>query len=63
MTTGTHQYVTSDRLEAAIAGIRTEMAQLRADIEKRFAEQTKGIVGWMTRLLASATAILITVLR
>lgn len=63
MATGTHQYVTHDRLDAAIAGIRTEMAQLRAGIEKRFAEQTSWIVGWMTGLLASATAIIITVLR
>ena len=63
MATGTHQYVNRDRLDAAIAGIRAEMAQLRADIEKRFAEQTRWIVGWMTGLVASATAIIIAALR
>ena len=56
MTTATDQYVSHDRLDAAISG-------LRADIEKRFAEQTRWIVGWMTGLVASAAAIIIAVLR
>lgn len=70
MAASTNQYITRDRLDAAIAQLRTEMAQLRADIEKRFAEiekrfaeQTRWIVGWMTGLVASATAIIIAVLR
>ena len=56
MTQATEKYVTPDRLAAAISG-------LRADIEKRFAEQTRWIVGWMTGLVASAAAIIIAVLR
>lgn len=56
MATVTETYVGRDRLDAAISG-------LRADIEKRFAEQTRWIVGWMTGLVASAAAIIIAVLR
>jgi len=56
VTTATETHVSKDRLDAAIAG-------LRADIEKRFAEQTRWIVGWMTGLVASAAAIIIAVLR
>lgn len=54
--TVTDRYAGQDRLDAAISG-------LRADIEKRFAEQTRWIVGWMTGLVASAAAIIIAVLR
>ena len=61
--TVTDQYVSRDRLDAAISGVWTEIAHLRADIEKRFAEQTRWIVGWMTGLVASAAAIIIAVLR
>ena len=56
MSTTADRYVSRDRLDAAISG-------LRADIEKRFAEQTRWIVGWMTGLVASAAAIIIAVLR
>ena len=63
MTTGTEQYVSRDRLDAAISEVRTEIASLRADIEKRLGEQTRWIVGWMTGLVASAAAIIIAVLR
>lgn len=63
MTTGTEQYVSRYRLDAAISEVRTEIASLRADIEKRFGEQTRWIVGWMTGLVASAAAIIIAVLR
>jgi hypothetical protein len=63
MGTVTDQYVSRDRLDATISGVRTEIADLRADIEKRFAEQTRWIVGWMTGLVASAAAITIAVLR
>ena len=55
MSTATDQYVSHDRLDSAISG-------LRADIEKRFAEQTRWIVGWMAGLVASAAAIIIAVL-
>lgn len=54
--TVTEGYVSQDRLEAVFAS-------LRADIEKRFAEQTRRLVGWMTGLVASAAAIIIAVLR
>ena len=37
--------VREDRLAAALATIRTEIADLRAEMEKRFAEQTRWIVG------------------
>ena len=37
--------VTEDRLAAALATIRAEIADLRAEMEKRFAEQTRWIVG------------------
>ena len=63
MGTVTDQYVSRHRLDATISGARTEIADLRADIEKRFAEQTRWIVGWMTGLVASAAAITIAVLR
>ena len=56
MSTTADRYVSQDRLDAAISGLRT-------DIEKRFAEQTRWIVGWMTGLVASAAAIIIAVLR
>ncbi|MDE0369999.1 MAG: hypothetical protein OXI84_07665 [bacterium] len=56
MTQVTEKYVSSDRLDAAIS-------RLRADIERRFAEQTRWIVGWMTGLVASAAAIIIAVLQ
>ena len=36
--------VREDRLAAALATIRTEIAGLRAEMEKRFAEQTRWIV-------------------
>ena len=37
--------VTEDRLAAVSATIRTEIADLRAEMERRFAEQTRWIVG------------------
>lgn len=37
--------VTEDRLIAALATNRSEIAGLRAEMEKRFAEQTRWIVG------------------
>ena len=37
--------VTEDRLAAALATIRAEISDLRAEMEKRFAEQTRWIVG------------------
>ena len=37
--------VTEDRLAAALATIRAEVADLRAEMEKRFAEQTRWTVG------------------
>lgn len=54
--TVTEGYVSQDRSGAVVAS-------LRADIEKRFAEQTRRLVGWMTGLVASAAAIIIAVLR
>jgi len=57
MSTTADPYVSQDRLDAAISGLRA------ADIEKHFAEQTRWIVGRMTGLVASAAAIIIAVLR
>lgn len=37
--------VTEDRPAAALATIRAEIAALRAEMKKRFAEQTRWIVG------------------
>ena len=37
--------VTEDRLAAALATVRAEISRLRAEMEKRFAEQTRWIVG------------------
>lgn len=56
MTQATEKYVTPDRLDAAIS-------RLRADIEKRFSEQTRRLVGWMTGLVAIATTVIIAVLQ
>lgn len=60
---GTDQYVSRDRLDATISGVRTEIADPRADIDRRFAEQTRWIVGWMSGLVASAAATIIALLR
>lgn len=56
MTQITENYVSPDRLDAAVSGLRAEM-------EKRFSGQTRWIVGWMTGLVASAAAIIIAVLQ
>ncbi|MDE0137190.1 MAG: hypothetical protein OXM57_10215 [bacterium] len=56
MTPVTEKYVSFDRLDAA-------MSRLHADMERRFSEQTRWIVGWMTGLVASAAAIIIAVLQ
>lgn len=63
MTQLTEKYVTSDRLDAALSGLRADIERRFTGIEKRFAEQTRWIVGWMTGLVATATAILIAVLQ
>lgn len=56
MTQVTEKYMTPDRLDTALH-------RLRGDIEQRFNQQTRWMVGWMTGLVAIATTIIIAVLR
>ena len=70
MTQITENYVSPDRLDAAVSGLRAEMEKRFSgierrfsDMEKRFSDQTRWIVGWMTGLVASAAAIIIAVLQ
>ena len=70
MTQITEKYVTSDRLDAALAGLRADIERRFAgvekrfaEMEKRFAEQTRWLVGWMTGLVAIATTVIIAVLQ
>ena len=63
MTQITENYVSPDRLDAAVSGLRAEMEKRFSGIERRFSEQTRWIVGWMTGLVASAAAIIIAVLQ
>lgn len=49
---------TEARLAAAIAELRTEMAELRAEIERRINSQTRWVVGWNTGLAAIIIAVL-----
>ena len=49
--------VTEDRLAAALATVRAEISDLRAEMEKRFAEQTRWIVGTGVAVVALIVAV------
>ena len=47
------------KIAAAIERVWTEIASLRADMEKRFNEQTRWIVTWTTLLVFGAVGFLL----
>ena len=55
----TPQAETDLKIAAAIERVWTEIASLRADMEKRFNEQTRWIVTWTTLLVFGAVGFLI----
>ena len=61
MTTGTDLKVAAavERVRTEIANLRADMEGLRAYMEKRFNEQTRWIITWTTVLVIGAVGFLI----